>query len=200
MKTKILILVLGLSILMIFFSGLKMNQAYNTEPTIYYDGKKKEITFLNMEDTDMFTELKELMPGDRKEQVVLFKADNIIKNTKIFLSFGNNCDKEMLQYIKIYENDEEILINNEYVEIASLSNDGQTRLKIVVDIPKETGNEIEGLESNIEWNILIQEENGEIYNIPNTYDDSNIPLYISIIIISLILLIYSSIELRKMKK
>ena len=79
MKTRILILVLRLSILMIFFSGLKVNQAYNTIPTIYYNGRNKEIVFLNMKVQDMFIELKELMPGDKKEQEVLFKADNIKK-------------------------------------------------------------------------------------------------------------------------
>lgn len=200
MKTRILILVLGLSILMIFFSGLKVNQAYNTIPTIYYNGQNKEIVFLNMKDQDMFTELKELMPGDKKEQEVLFKADNIKKNTKIFLSLGNNCDKEILQYIKIYEDEKETVISNEYAPIANLFNDGEIKLKIVVDIPNECGNEIKDFKCDMEWNILIQEENDELINVPNTYDENNIILYIIIIIISIIVMIYSIIELKNIFK
>ena len=109
MKTRILIFILIFSILMIVLSGVKLNQSYSTEPTIYYDGQKKEISFINIKDTDIFRDFKELMPGDRKEQEILFKADNIKKNTKIFLSLANNVDKEILKFIKIYENDKEIM-------------------------------------------------------------------------------------------
>ena len=185
---------------MIVLSGVKLNQSYSTEPTIYYDGQKKEISFINIKDTDIFRDFKELMPGDRKEQEILFKADNIKKNTKIFLSLANNVDKEILKFIKIYENDKEITINNEYVNIANLYNDGIIKLKIVVEIPKEIGNEIEEQKGNIEWNILIQEENDELINVPNTYDENNIILYFAIIGICLIVMIYSIIELKNIKK
>ena len=200
MKTRILIFILIFSILMIVLSGVKLNQSYSTEPTIYYDGQKKEISFINIKDTDIFRDFKELMPGDRKEQEILFKADNIKKNTKIFLSLANNVDKEILKFIKIYENDKEITINNEYVNIANLYNDGIIKLKIVVEIPKEIGNEIEEQKGNIEWNILIQEENDELINVPNTYDENNIILYFAIIGICLIVMIYSIIELKNIKK
>ena len=200
MKTRILIFILIFSILMIVLSGVKLNQSYSTEPTIYYDGQKKEISFINIKDTDIFRDFKELMTGDRKEQEILFKADNIKKNTKIFLSLANNVDKEILKFIKIYENDKEITINNEYVNIANLYNDGIIKLKIVVEIPKEIGNEIEEQKGNIEWNILIQEENDELINVPNTYDENNIILYFAIIGICLIVMIYSIIELKNIKK
>ena len=200
MKTRLIAMLLGLSILMIIFSGLKMNQAYNAEPTIYYDGQKKEFAFINIKNRDVFTDLKELMPGDRREQEVTFKAGNINKNTKIFLNVNkNNYDKSIMQYIKIFANDKELVKDKEYIELANFSKDNVLKLKVVVDVPKEAGNELQDLKYNMDWNILVQEENEKLIDVPNTYDNINITLYIIIIILSIIIMIYSIRQIIKMK-
>lgn len=191
MKTKILIMSLGLCILMIVLSGIQMNHAFSKGPTICYDGQKKEFVYFNIKDKDLFTDLKDLMPGDKKEQEVTFKAQNIRTNTKFFINISKSSDENIEKYIKIYANNKELIKNEEYIELANFSNDDELTLKVIVNVPKEAGNELQDLEYNLEWNILVQEENGEIIDVPNTYDSTNISLYIAIIIISFIIMIYT---------
>ena len=70
MKKIIITIVLGLSILTLISSTIKITQAYQSEPTIYYNGKNKEIVYFNVKDKDLFPNLKDLMPGDKKEQEI----------------------------------------------------------------------------------------------------------------------------------
>ena len=200
MKTRLVVMLLGLSILMIVFSGIRINQAYSTKPTIYYDGQKKQFTYFNVKNKDIFPDLKELMPGDRKEQEVIFKADNIKADTKVFLNISKNYDKNIREYIKIYADNKELVKDEEYIEIGNFLRNSEFKLKVVVDIPKEAGNELEDLEYNMDWNILVQEENGKLINVPNTYDDTNIILYIIICALSFIAMIYSIKKLKDRKE
>ena len=200
MKTRLIVAILGLSILMIVLSGLKLNQAYNAEPTIYYDGQKREFAFFNIKDKEIFTDLKELMPGDKEEREVKFKAENVKKNTKFFLKVSMNDDKNISQFIKVYVDEKELVKYGEYFEFANLSKDSELKLKIVVDVPKEAGNEIEDIKEIMTWDILVQEEDGKLAVLPNTYDDSNITVYIIIIILSILAMIYSISKLIKIKK
>lgn len=200
MKKRILIAILCLSILMVILSGLKLSQAFNEEPTIYYDGQKREFAFFNIKDKEIFTDLKELMPGDKKEREVKFKAENVKRNTKFFLKVSMDDNKNISQYIKIYVDDKELLKYGEYVEFANLSKDSEFKLKIVVDVPKEAGNELEDIREDMIWEILIQEEDGNRIVLPNTYDDTNIVLYSIILIVSMVIMIYSIIQLKKIKK
>ena len=199
MRKKIVIIVLGLSILITFFSGMKLNQAYSPLPTIYYDGHKKEFTYFNINNNDLFTNLKEIMPGDVKEQEILFKIDNIRKNTKIFLNINKNIEQKLLQYIKIYVDNKELIGNEEYIELGAFSKDNEIKLKVVIEVPKEVGNEIENLKYNMDWKLLIQEENEELLEVPQTYDDSNIIIYFIIAIVALCCMIYSILILSKSK-
>jgi len=199
MKKRIVAVLLGLSILMIVFSGVKMSQEYNADPTIYYDGKKKEFAFFNVKNRDIFTDLKEIMPGDRKEQKVIFKAQNIRSNTKIFLNINRSYNKEIMQYIKIYAGEKELSNDKEYIELANFSKEYETIIRVVVEVPKEVGNEIEGLKHNMDWNILIQEEGGQLIDIPNTFDDTNIVLYVIVCFLSILIMGYSIKKLRDYK-
>ena len=195
MKTRLVLVVLGLSILMIILSGIKINQAYKAEPTIYYDGQKKEFAYFNIKDKEIFSDLKELMPGDKEEREIKFKAENVKRNTKFFLKVSINDDKNISQYIKVFVDDKELEKYGEYVEFANLSKDSELQLKIVVDVPKEVGNEIEDIKEDMLWEILIQEEDGNLVVLPNTSDDTNIVLYSIIFILSMVVMICAIIRL-----
>jgi len=191
------ILLLGLSILIIAFSGIKLNQSYSSLPTIYYDGQEKEFTYFNTNDTDLFSNLKEMMPGDVREQEILLKVDNIKKNTKLFLNVNEKSDNEISEFIKLYIDNKELKESEEYIELGTFSKDANFILKVVLQLPKELGNEIEDLEYNIDWNILVQEESGDLLEVPQTYDNSNIIIYIILCIVSIIAMLYSMIILIK---
>ena len=185
------------------FCGVELSQSYNNSlATVYYDGNKKEFVLLNIENTDLFTNLKEIMPGDVKEQEILFKLENIKKNTKLFLKINNDEDKKILEYIniKIFVNNLELRKDNEYIELGTFLEDSEMMLKVAVEVPKEAGNEIEGLQQKMSWKILVQEENDELIEVPQTYDNSNLILYIIIMIISFVIIIYCIFFLIKNRK
>lgn len=183
------------------FCGVELSKAYDVSSTVYYDGNKKEFSLVNVENTDLFTNLKEMMPGDIKEQEILFKLENIKKNTKLFLKINNDEKQEIFKYInmKIYINNVELRKNNEYIELGTFLEDSETMLKVVVEVPREVGNDIQGLQQEISWRIFVQEENSELVEVPKTYDSSNLLFYIIIMIISFIIIIYCVVSLRKNK-
>lgn len=198
MKKMIITIVLGLSILTLISSTLKITQAYKSEPTIYYDGKKKEIVYFNVKDKDLFPNLKDLMPGDKKEQEIILKADNIKKNTKVFLEFSGERNNFILDYITIFLGDKELSKENNTIQIANSSKDFEIKLKFVVNVPKEVGNEIEDQVYRIDWNILIQEEDSELKKVPNTFDNTNIVLYFCMFFISIFVMIVAIIKMKTM--
>ena len=200
---KVIIIILLLNILIILFMGIKLSQAYSRTPTIYFDGRKKEISFINDNNTDLFTNLKEIMPGDIKEQDILFKLNNVRKDTKVFLEIDEDIEEELQKNIsiKIFANNKELTKNGEYTELGTFSGNEEINLKVIVEVSKESSNEIENIKQNMKWKILIQEnDNSDLIEVPYTYDNSNIILYVIICVVSLIVLICSIIALRKINK
>ena len=223
---KIIILILLLSILIMSFSLVKVTQGYSQIPTIYFDGNKKEISLINDNDGDLFNNLKDLMPGDKRTQNILLKLDNINTDTKLFLKITDNEDNELPQgvTIKLYQDDDELEQNEEFINLGTYSKDKNINLKVVVEVSNEIGNEVQDLELNFSWKIFIQEneENNsndtvnniignvddknsrndeiikdDLHEVPYTYDDSNINVYIIICIISFISMFCSIIALIK---
>lgn len=198
MKKTVVLIIICLSILMLISSTIKITQAYKSEPTIYYNGKNKEIVYFNVKDKDLFPNLKDLMPGDKKEQEIILKADNIKKTTKVFLEFSGERNNFILNYITVFLGDEELSKENNTIQIANNSQDFETKLKVVVDVPKEVGNEIEDQVYRIDWNILIQEEDSELIKVPNTFDNTNIVLYFCMFFISIFVMIVAIIKMKTM--
>ena len=194
----IITIFLGLSILTLISSTIKITQAYKSEPTIYYNGKNKEIVYFNVRDKDLFPNLKDLMPGDKKEQEIILKADNIKTDTKFFLEFIEENNSYISNYITIFLEGKELSKENNIIQIANNSQDFETKLKVVIDVPKEAGNEIEDQVYRIDWNILIQEEDSELINVPNTFDNSNIVLYVCMLCISLFVMTVAIIKIKTM--
>ena len=82
---KIIITILLFSVLVSIFSLTKITRGYDNLPTICFDGKQKEILFINDNKGDLFNNLKELMPGDKKQQDIILKLENIKFDTKEIL-------------------------------------------------------------------------------------------------------------------
>lgn len=199
-KKLAIIIVLGISILLSMMYGLKLNQAYSPLPTVYYDGQKKTFTYLNVNHKDLLPSFKEIMPGDVKEQKILLKFENIKKKTKVYLNVNKDANSDVLKYMKLYVDSKEITFNDENILLGTFTKDTQSTLKIVFSLPKEVGDEIEGVTKAFNWNMLIQEENGELLEVPQTYDDSKILVYFCIFALSLIAILYSTAALIRHQK
>lgn len=215
---KIKIAIILFSIILISFSFIKITQGYSDLPTIYFDGNKKEILFLNANNGDLFNNLKELMPGDKKSQDILFKLNDVKSETKVFLKVTDKSSKKLPDgiTIKLYENGKELEEAEDLINIGTFSQDDEVNLSIEVKVDEEVGNEIQDLEYNLNWKFFIQENeeniksennNGNIKNnnddlleVPYTYDNSNVYIYIIICVISFIMMILSIIALKKENK
>ena len=73
---KIKISIILLSIIIFIFSIIKISEAHTTILTLCFDGNKKEISFINDSNGDLFNNLKDIMPGDIREQEILLKLEN----------------------------------------------------------------------------------------------------------------------------
>lgn len=214
---KIKIAIILFSIILISFSFIKITQGYSDLPTIYFDGNSKKISFLNADNGDLFSNLKELMPGDKKSQDILFKLNDVKSETKVFLKVTDKSSKKLPDgvTINLYENEKKLEQKEDLINLGTFSKDEESNLRVEVKIDEEAGNELQDLEYNFNWQFFIQEnekdvnsenntENGNNENInndlsevPYTYDNSNIYIYIIICIISFIMMVLSIIELRK---
>lgn len=214
---KIKIAIILFSIILISFSFIKITQGYSDLPTIYFDGNSKKISFLNADNGDLFSNLKELMPGDKKSQDILFKLNDVKSETKVFLKVTDKSSKKLPDgiTIKLYENGKELEEAEDLINLGTFSKDEESNLRVEVKIDEEVGNEIQDLEYNLNWKFFIQENekdinsenntenennentNNDLSEIPYTYDNSNIYIYIIICIISFIMMVLSIIELRK---
>ena len=214
---KVKIIILLFSIILICFSCIKITQGYSNLPTVYFDGNKKEILFLNANNGDLFNNLKELMPGDKESQDILLKFDNINNEIKVFLKVTNRELNELPNgvTINLYENEKKLEQKEDLINLGTFSKDEESNLRVEVKIDEEAGNELQDLEYNFNWQFFIQENekdinsenntenennentNNDLSEIPYTYDNSNIYIYIIICIISFIMMVLSIIELRK---
>lgn len=191
---KIIILV---SILVLAFSIMKIGYTLEKNPTIYYDGRKNQIKFINSDNKDLFPELKNLMPGDKKEQNISLKIRNISDVTTLFIKIKNLDVIPPYITIKTYIDDREINTSDEYIKLGSFSDEANIVLKVVVTVPKDTSNEIENIKHEVVWDFLAQKENSQIEEIPETND--NIIIYIILLITSLIVIIIAIIKLKDNK-
>ncbi len=216
---KIVITILLFSVLIIGFSLTKITQGYDKLPTICFDGNQKEILFINDDEGDLFNNLKDLMPGDRKEQDIILKVENIKTNTKLYLKINDEDNLLPLGIsIKLYKNGNELKPINGLINLGNFSKDEETTLKVLVEVSNEVGNEIQDSKYNINWEIFVQENDedsnttenisnnpvnnieiteNELLEVPYTYDDSNINIYIVICIISFIIMIIAIITFLK---
>jgi len=200
---KIITMLLLINIIFLSFSVVKLSQAASTLPTIYYDGVKKEFIYSNVENNDLFKNLKEMMPGDTREQEILFKMQNILPNTKAYIKITESVDDKISDFlnIKVYLNDKELVSENNLIEIGDFSSEKQFKINIVASLSENAGNEISDLVYNIEWEFFIQENGEEILDVPQTFDSTNIyPHVISCIISLFIMLILICLLLKNKNK
>ena len=197
---KIIYVIIIFCFILIILSSSKISKAYKNIPTICYDGLKKEIVFFNANGTDLFKNFKELMPGDKKEQDILLELDNINKKTKILLknNFNNNSYLNLFKII-IYIDNIRVEPKNDYIEIGQYEDDKKINIKVIIDIPNDLSTEIND-NINIDWEFLVQEDENEIFEVPKTYDNTNINIWIILCIISFIISCISLICIKNINK
>ena len=195
--------------LLIFVSAMLQISAEGGKVT--YDGKAKDFIFEDgskYSPTDLFASFKGVMPGDSITQKITVKndADNKVK-VKIYLrSLGANEDSEeflsqlRLRVQKSSENEMAYMFDaaasekaqlTDWVCLGTLYSGGEVNLNVILDVPVELGNEFQNKIGYLDWEFMIEEFpiESDDPKPPQTGDDGKIGIWISLAIISLVILI-----------
>lgn len=187
MKYKVLIILfLGI----IIYSGIKIRPSFSSNAVLYYNGNTKEFTYFNLDKKDVFDDFKDMMPGDTRSQTLTVRAGNIKPGTKLYLKLNSNINEEVLKYINIsvYENDKLLPSIDDTIEIYNFTKDDVLTMKVVVEVPEEVSNDAAELVAHLKWSFMI-EEDGNTIEVPRTYDSFNMIKYISMILVSLVMIV-----------
>lgn len=197
---KIIFVVCLVLVMLIIFSASKITIAYSSNPTLYFDGGS--FKFINVKNNDLFTNFKDLMPGDVKTQAIDINLNKINNESKLYMKLINNDEFLNNLRFKIYKDNNVIFDNvndfEKYNTPIIIYNQGESKnfqLKIDLEIPIEIGNEIEEISDTFEWQFLIEDYGEEIKEVPKTGD--NIYFYIILMNISLIVLLFTVMKLKK---
>lgn len=187
MKYKVLIILfLGI----IIYSGIKISPSLSSDAVLYYNGNTKEFTYFNLDKKDVFDSFKDMMPGDTRSQTLSVRAGNIKPGTRMYLKLNSDINAEILKYINVYvyENDKLLPSIDDTIEIYNFTKDDVFTMKVVVEVPEEVNNEAADLVAHLKWTFMI-EEDGNTEEVPRTYDGFNMIKYISMILVSLVMII-----------
>ncbi|MBQ6323625.1 MAG: hypothetical protein IJI22_02200 [Bacilli bacterium] len=190
MKKKIITFIL---LIILLISAYNINKTYNANNTLYYDGNTKDFTYYNLNQGDLFSNFKDLIPGDIREETINIKGININKKTNLYIRLDTNIDNDILEYLKItlYKDNEELEDYQGLIKITDLNNDSNIELKLKIEVPTSVGNVIEDQERYLRWTFLVEEnDENEPVAVPVTSSDNNLIIYLVLCITSLIMMVF----------
>lgn len=179
--------------------------------TVTYDGDAKKFIFepgSEYSPTDLFTEYKDVMPGDSVRQDITVKNDssNGVK-VKIYVrSYGAHEDsvdflsKLHLTVAKSENNEMAYMFDaaadqtggmTDWVYLGTLYSGGEVNLILNLDIPIELGNEYQDAIGYIDWEFKVEELpiDPDDPEPPQTGDNSNLFFYEMLASVSAIALV-----------
>lgn len=214
---KILTLLLTFVLLLssavtVFAADGKVTYSGNAGNFVFEPGSEHSLT-------DLFPNFKGVMPGDSLTQKITVKndADNKIKAKIYIRSFGAHEDsKEFLSQLglkvaKSKDNEMAYMFDaaanetaqlTDWVCLGTLYSGGEVNLDVTLDVPVELSNEFQEKIGYLDWEFMIEELPVEDSDpdIPKTGDNSNIGLWITIVLCSLIMIIILLVWRKKDKE
>lgn len=214
---KIITILITLAVLLsstvtVFAADGKVTYSGNAGNFVFEPGSEHSLT-------DLFPNFKGVMPGDTLTQKITVKnnADNKVK-VKIYIrSLGAHEDSKAflsqlgLKVDKSDDNEMEYMFDakanetaqlTDWVCLGTLYSGGEVNLDVTLNVPVELPNEFQNKIGYLDWEFMIEEfpiEEGDPKP-PQTGDNSNMGLWFTIMICSLIMMIILLVWRKKDKE
>lgn len=214
---KIITILITLAVLLsstvtVFAADGKVTYSGNAGNFVFEPGSEHSLT-------DLFPNFKGVMPGDSLTQKITVKndADNKVK-VKIYMrSLGAHEDSVEfllqlgLKVAKSEENEMAYMFDaaanetaqlTDWVCLGTLYSGGEVNLDVTLNVPVELPNEFQNQIGYLDWEFMIEEfpiEEGDPKP-PQTGDNSNMGLWFTIMICSLIMMIILLVWRKKDKE